>query len=91
MNPEDGGISYEDLTGQSQAQRRPSAQFRSNMKQYYYVKHDEHKVVFDTSSQLLQFLQDNTSEDEAAEAGVINLTDEEYAETLRNNPEDYDL
>lgn len=60
-------------------------------KQYFYVTHDEHKVVFENSDQLIQFLVDNTSEDEEAEVGSLELTDEEYAETLNNNPDDFDL
>lgn len=57
-------------------------------KQYFYVKHDEYKIIFDDSDQLLKFLSDNTSEDEEAEVGSLELNNEEYKEMLNNVPKD---
>lgn len=49
------------------------------MKQlYFFVTHDENNVYFDSGERLLQFLKDNTSEDELVDVGTKELTKEEF-------------
>lgn len=60
-------------------------------KQYFYVKHDELKVIFEDNVELLEFLRNNTAEDEETEVGSIELTEEEFKEISKNDPDEYDL